>query len=187
MSKQPIKFDRAPMTENEVETLRLAVKRGYFAVPRETSLVDLSNELGRSDRQVSEEVREGMATVLRRTDALDPSLAVIETDGRSTPLLDGMFDILKHPYRRQILMLVSEHNPVDEDEYSVEALATDDDDLELLTTELYHVHLPKLSESGYIEWDQDEWTIRRGPNFEEIAPLLRLMHDHQDELPEGWP
>ena len=101
--------------------------------------------------------------------------------------LDRMFDALSHPYRRRILLLVSEHNPRDEDEFSVEELATEDDDLELLSTELYHAHLPKLAESGYIEWDEDIHSIRRGPNFDEIAPLLRLMNDHQDELPEGWP
>jgi hypothetical protein len=98
-----------------------------------------------------------------------------------------MFDVLRHPYRRRILMLVSEHNPRDENEFSVDALATEDDDLELLTTELFHVHLPKLAEAGYIEWDEDTHTIRRGPNLDEIAPLLRLIDDHQDELPEGWP
>ena len=101
--------------------------------------------------------------------------------------LDRVFDAFSHPYRRRILLLVSEHNPRDEDEFSVEELATEDDDLELLTTELYHAHLPKLAESGYIEWGQDIHSIRRGPNFDEFAPLLRLMDDQQDELPDGWP
>jgi len=101
--------------------------------------------------------------------------------------LDRMFDALSHPYRRRILVLLDEHNPRDADEFSVEDLATEDDDLELLTSELYHAHLPKLAEAGYIEWDEDTQVIRRGPNFAEIAPLLRLMTDHQDELPDGWP
>lgn len=51
---------------------------------------------------------------------------------------------------------------------------------------LYHVHLPKLAEAAYIEWDADTQTIRRGPNFDEIAPLLQLMADHEDELPAAW-
>jgi Ser-tRNA(Ala) deacylase AlaX len=98
-----------------------------------------------------------------------------------------MFNALTHPYRRHVLVLVGEYNPRDEDEFVVEDITTEDDDLELLTTELYHVHLPKLVDAGYIEWDEETRIIRRGPNFEEIAPLLRLMDDHQDELPEGWP
>lgn len=110
------------------------------------------------------------------------------TDGSSEPSsLDRSFTALRHPYRRRILGLISEHNPRDEDEFSVDDLATEEDDLELLASELYNVHLPMLVESGFIEWDEDTQTIRRGPNFDEIAPLLRLMHDHQDELPDGWP
>jgi len=109
------------------------------------------------------------------------------TGGATDRSLDRMFEALRHPYRRRILLLVSEHNPRDEDEFNVEDLATESDDLELLTTELYHVHLPKLAESEYIEWDEDGHTIRRGPNFDEIAPLLALMDEHQDELPNGWP
>jgi DNA-binding transcriptional ArsR family regulator len=179
--------DQSLLTTNERETLRLALGQGYFAVPRETTVVDLSNELNRPDVQTSEEIRQGIATVLRRPNALEPIPADIKTDGGGSSRLDRMFDALKHPYRRRILELLNEHNPRDEDEFSVEELATEDDDLELLTTELYHVHLPKLVESGYVEWDEDDGVVRRGPNFEEIAPLLRLMSDHQDELPEGWP
>jgi len=122
----------------------------------------------------------------RETDVLDAPRVV--TDGSAeSDSLDRMFETLRHPYRRRILQLVNKHNPRDEDEFDVEKLATEDDDLELLTTELYHIHLPKLAEAGYIEWDKDTHTIRRGPNFDEIAPLLRLMTDHQDELPDGWP
>jgi len=110
------------------------------------------------------------------------------TNGETGPnTLGRLFDALRHPYRRRILMLVSEHNPRDEEEFSVEDLATEDDDLELLTTELFHAHLPKLAEAGYIEWNEDTHTVRRGPNFDDIAPLLRLMHEHRDELPAGWP
>jgi len=101
--------------------------------------------------------------------------------------LDRMFAVLSHPYRRRILLLVSEHNPRAEDEFAVDDLSTEDDDIELLTTELYHVHLPRLAEAGYIDWDREAATIRRGPKFDEIAPLLRLMYTHQDELPQGWP
>jgi hypothetical protein len=83
-------------------------------------------------------------------------------------------------------MRVSEHNPRDEDEFVVDDITTDNEDLEPLTTQLYHSHLPKLADAGYIEWNEDTQTIRQGPSFEEIAPLLRLMTDHQDELPADW-
>lgn len=186
--KTPVdESDQSLLTTNERETLRLALQRGSFAVPREMTLVGLSNELTRPDVQTSEKTRQGISTVLRRPNALEPTPADIRTDGGGSSRLDRMFDVLSHPYRRRVLMLVGEHNPRDEDEFVVEDITTEDDDLELLTTELYHVHLPKLADAGYIDWDEDTHTIRRGPNFEEIAPLLRLMDDHQDELPTGWP
>ena len=109
------------------------------------------------------------------------------TDSQTTRPLNRMFDMLSHPYRRRILLLVSEHNPRDEDEFRIADLATADDEVELKSVELYHAHLPKLDEAGYIEWDKDTNTIRRGPNFDEIAPVLRLMADHEDTLPAGWP
>jgi hypothetical protein len=49
-----------------------------------------------------------------------------------------------------------------------------------------HTHLPKLEESGFIEWDQERNIVRKGPQFEEIQPLLELMENHADELPDGW-
>ena len=101
--------------------------------------------------------------------------------------LDRLFDALSHPYRRRILTLLAEANPRDEAEFSPEELVMDPDDTELTTVALYHKHLPKLAEAGYIEWDRDTHAIRRGQRFDEVAPLIRLMRDHPDGLPGGWP
>ena len=107
-----------------------------------------------------------------------------ETDVGS---LDQVLDALSHPYRRRILSLVAQANPRDEAEFSPDDLLEDGVDSELQTVTLYHNHLPKLAEAGYIEWDRDTHTIRRGRRFDEVAPLIRLMRDHRDELPGGWP
>jgi DNA-binding transcriptional ArsR family regulator len=105
--------------------------------------------------------------------------------------LSELFEILSHESRRRILMAVAQHNPQDEDDITSETVADKheeyDDALELLKQQLYHTHLPKLADGGFIDWDRDSGTITRGPRFEEIEPLLRLMHDHQDELPDNWP
>lgn len=106
---------------------------------------------------------------------------------QATQSLDRAFDVLSHTYRRQILLLVSERTRRDEDEFSVADLETADDEEERTRLELYHAHLPKLAEAGYIEWEADTHTIQRGPNFDETAPLLRVLADHEDQLPEGWP
>ncbi|MFC4451878.1 DUF7344 domain-containing protein [Halorussus aquaticus] len=100
-----------------------------------------------------------------------------------------MFDELWNTHRHRILLAVSDQTPRTEDEVIPECLALeepDDDDRNGVKTELRNVHLPKLAEHGYIEWDAETQTIWRGPNFEEVAPLLRLVDDHRDELPKGW-
>ncbi|UPV77101.1 helix-turn-helix domain-containing protein (plasmid) [Halorussus limi] len=101
--------------------------------------------------------------------------------------LDRAFDILSHPYRRRILTTLVEANPRDEDELSPEHLQAADEDLEMFTTQLFHVHLPKLEAAEYIEWDRETGAITRGPNFDEVAPLVKLMRNHPDELPADWP
>jgi hypothetical protein len=103
--------------------------------------------------------------------------------------LDAMLDMLSNPHRRRIMIAVSDHNPRDEDEFTPDAVAAEDldDELRTVKTQLQHTHLPKLADKGYIEWNLDTETIRRGPNFDEIAPLLTLMVNHADELPADWP
>ncbi|MDX1745931.1 MAG: hypothetical protein R3324_08340 [Halobacteriales archaeon] len=101
--------------------------------------------------------------------------------------VDRVFDVLRHPYRRRILTTLAEVPPRDGTAFTPEAFHTGDVDADYFTTELYHAHLPKLAEAGYIDWDRATNTSYRGPNFEEIAPILRLLTEHQDELPDGWP
>lgn len=59
-------------------------------------------------------------------------------------------------------------------------------DLDELRTELYHVHLPRLVDFGYVVHDEATGEVRKGPKFDEIAPLIRLMATHPDELPADW-
>ncbi|NHN58326.1 MULTISPECIES: ArsR family transcriptional regulator [Halorussus] len=99
-----------------------------------------------------------------------------------------MFDTLSDVQRRRILVAISDHNPRTEDEFVPDNIApaeADDADRDRLKAELQHVHLPKLAEQGFIKWDAEARTIRRGPKFDEIAPLLRLMDDHRDDSSEG--
>jgi hypothetical protein len=98
-----------------------------------------------------------------------------------------MFAVLRHPYRRRVLTTLAGVTPPDDAALTPEDVHTGDEDVDQFRTELYHAHLPKLTAAGYIDWDRATNTSHPGPNFEEIAPVLRLMHDHQDELPGGWP
>ncbi len=104
---------------------------------------------------------------------------------------DRVIAALGHKYRRRLLVALLAHNPQDDtDPQNAErALGTvkgKKTETELIETELVHNHLPKLEEMGYITWNQDTGDIAQGPNWEEIAPLLRLLEAHSDELTNDW-
>ena len=101
--------------------------------------------------------------------------------------LDESFDMLSHPFRRRILTRLHDRNPRDEASFSKDSDADETDDEERVKIEIHHRHLPKLADSGFIDWDREESVVRRGPCFDEIVPLIELMVNHQNELPEGWP
>ena len=101
--------------------------------------------------------------------------------------LDQLFTCLSHPTRRRLLTTLAVDNPRDEKEFESPDFKPEDQELELFIAQLYHKHFPHLEHAGYITWDRTSDTITRGPNFEEIRPLIELMNNHQDELPENWP
>lgn len=99
---------------------------------------------------------------------------------------DDTFTALANDHRRKLLSALAESNPQDD----VRGAATGDSretDLDRLRTEMYHQHLPKLEDYGFIRWNRDTNEVVKGPQFEEIHPVLELMDDHADELPDGWP
>ena len=106
---------------------------------------------------------------------------------------DDLFSMLRNERRREVIHYLREHEaPVDLRDLSEYIAAIENDctpaevtykQRKRVQTALYQMHLPKLAEAGYIAWDADTHTIRRGPNFDENAPLLRVMADHEDEPP----
>ncbi|TYT60337.1 DUF7344 domain-containing protein [Natrialba swarupiae] len=99
------------------------------------------------------------------------------------------FEALANSYRRQLLLALFDANPQDDDDIDpLDLLANEEttDDLAATRVELTHLHLPKLVEMGFIEWDRESGELSKGPNWSGIAPLLKLMHEHRDELPDDW-
>lgn len=99
---------------------------------------------------------------------------------------DTAIDALADPYRRQLLVALLEHNPQDDDNCDPLDLVAEEDEPGVLEIELVHTHLPKLEAMGYISWNRTTDKISKGPNWDEIAPLLELIDNHRDELPDGW-
>jgi len=51
------------LTPAQREVFTTALERGYFAIPRETTLVDLADEFGISDQAVSERLRRAQTNI----------------------------------------------------------------------------------------------------------------------------
>ena len=102
------------------------------------------------------------------------------------PMLDEQLRALAHPLRRRLLVALLDHNP-QKDTIDSTSVHQGDWPLEVLQSEMYHSHLPKLEEVGFIEWHQDTHEVVKGPRFDEIRPLLELIDAHADELPADWP
>ena len=110
---------------------------------------------------------------------------------------DKLFGALADSRRRQLLVELVTHNPHHVPELSGKSqeIANADENLfqqhlassrtvpgvdeELLR--LHHVHLPKLADYGFIEWDRDAHVVTKGPRFDEMRPLLELLIDQQKE------
>ncbi|AHF99902.1 bacterio-opsin activator [Halostagnicola larsenii XH-48] len=63
--------DQFGLTSPQRELVVAAYESGYFDVPRETTLVELSDELGISDSAVSQRLRRGLASLVDSTLAID--------------------------------------------------------------------------------------------------------------------
>jgi len=100
--------------------------------------------------------------------------------------MNRLFGVLSRPQRRRILRTLAESNPRQTGEFAPEVGGVDGEKLDRFRVELYHVHLPKLAEAGYIDWDRNAGTVRRGPKYEEIRPTLDLLLDHEEDLPGSW-
>lgn len=101
--------------------------------------------------------------------------------------MDTVMSALANRYRRRVLVALLNHSPQHDDGPQIPAdIGLPDEDTETLGIQLWHIHLPKLEVAGFIEWNQDTSSIRRGPRFDEVRPVLELMQNHADELPDGW-
>lgn len=99
------------------------------------------------------------------------------------------FEALANTYRRRLLFALLEANPPDDDGFDPSQLVewgAAADDPEAAEIAIEHAHLPKLVDMGFIEWDRESGAITTGPNWDDIAPLLQLLHDNRAGLPDEW-
>jgi len=61
---------------------------------------------------------------------------------------------------------------------------SDDRTRRQMEMQLHHRHLPKLHQAGVIEWDRNTGTVSRGPQFEDIEPVLCLLAANSGRFPD---
>lgn len=95
---------------------------------------------------------------------------------------DEMMNMLANVQRRTLLFEVLEQGP-QTDSPVVVGDSDDDPDVVADLVTMRHAHLPKLADYGLVEWNRDTHEVTKGPNFDDIKPLLELLDDHDVELP----
>lgn len=94
--------------------------------------------------------------------------------------------VLSNRYRRELLLALLVENPQDDDNRDPLNVVESPLEPEVLEVELYHKHLPKLEEQGFIQWNRETGKISKGPDWDDIEPVLRLIERHREELPDDW-
>lgn len=98
--------------------------------------------------------------------------------------LDTVLDALANSYRRRLLFALLD-NPQDGLNSQRPAEVTESGvDIEQLKIRMIHIHLPKLDDAGFIDWNRDTNDIDRGPQFAKIRPFLQSIQEHVDDLPD---
>lgn len=105
-------------------------------------------------------------------------------DGLAHVPFDAALDALGLAQRRELLFALLERGRLGDAPVTL-ADSADRTDTEEGRVATDDTHLPKLVEYGYVRWDRDVGAVERGPDFEEIEPLLELLSDHRDELSDG--
>ncbi|WP_458187647.1 DUF7344 domain-containing protein [Haladaptatus sp. NG-WS-4] len=92
--------------------------------------------------------------------------------GRSDSLSTA-FDALSNEHRRRILFELLAENP---QEFDV-AIPQETDEESRRNAELMltNVHLPKLEDYGYVEWDREAGEVTKGAQFDDARFALELV------------
>lgn len=93
---------------------------------------------------------------------------------------DKVFDALAERDRRELLVELLDTESHDVSTVSGVPWEIEESDEEMIRK--CHVHLPKLADYGFIEWNREEDVVTRGPRFDELQPLLEHVIDQRDEL-----
>ena len=87
-------------------------------------------------------------------------------------------DVLSNVHRRRLLVALRDKNPQND---GTNTTGVEESQRERAIL-MRHVHLPKLADHGYIDWDQESNRVTKGPQFDEIRSLLALFVENREIL-----
>jgi len=93
---------------------------------------------------------------------------------------DAALRLLSDRQRRGVLHRLSDADSPVSVESLTASLATPTTEAGGVRLRLLHNHLPKLHDSNVIDYDRDGQTVRRGRDFDAVAPLLRAATHHRE-------
>lgn len=99
---------------------------------------------------------------------------------------DRVFDALSAEPRRQVILSLMEAEvgeAVSLPEGAVNPNVSVDE--ERLRHDLYHRHLPALSDAGFVDWETEPMRAYRGPDFAEAAAVFESLQVNADGLPDS--
>ncbi|WP_157533204.1 DUF7344 domain-containing protein [Haloferax profundi] len=100
----------------------------------------------------------------------------------------GVFEALANPAQRELLFALADANPSGDETLDPADLLASDGEVDVperTQIGLYHVHLPKLDELGFIDWDRETGQICTGDGWNDVAPVLDVIQENEDRFPEG--
>ncbi|MFD1515538.1 DUF7344 domain-containing protein [Halomarina rubra] len=109
-------------------------------------------------------------------------MTVPHVDGETTvtmPTTDETFSLLTNVYRRRLLVALLSESRVDTADLVPDPAAE-------VPTRLHHVHLPKLDEADFVDWNRERDVVARGERYGAVEPLVRMLAENPSKLPPGW-
>lgn len=101
----------------------------------------------------------------------------------SDATVNESLDALRHPKRRRLLFDLLEQAEGTESAAQCELASVFEYEDEESYIELVHIHLPKLADAGFVNWERGNRSVEPGPRWGDIKPVLSLIYNHLDELP----
>lgn len=93
--------------------------------------------------------------------------------------LSAQLDAVQHEDRRQILFALRDTERWRPSVSEFDGTQTPVGE-PAIPADLYHRHLPKLAEMELINWDRETHWVTRGPEYEQVRPLLAFLSENYD-------